>query len=101
MMPLDPPDPLVLDTKPLGRRAGAMRTIERTVPAPEGWTVSSSSVEPGSPIALQLRMESVVDGVRVSGRARVGTVAECSRCLDPIRGELETGNSEKPVKAPR
>ncbi|HMC02877.1 MAG TPA: DUF177 domain-containing protein, partial [Cellulomonadaceae bacterium] len=32
---LDPRSPLVLDTHELGRRPGSMRTVQRTVPAPE------------------------------------------------------------------
>ena len=91
MTTLDADDPLVLDTRALGGRAGAMITVHRTVPAPDGWRVSSTSVEPGTPIDLRLRLESVVEGVLVSGTAECVTSAECSRCLDPVAGTLTIG----------
>lgn len=86
METLDPTAPFVLDTQPMRRRAGAMLTVQREVPAPEGWQVSSCGVEPGSPVNLDLRLESVVEGVLVSGTAVVATLGECSRCLDPVPG---------------
>lgn len=85
---LDPAAPFVLDTKPLGRRAGAMVTVQREAPAPAGWEVSSCHVDAGSPVALALRLESVVEGVLVSGTATVRTSGECSRCLDPVAGQM-------------
>jgi uncharacterized protein len=89
MNTLDPAAPFVLDAKPMRRRAGAMLTVQREAPAPAGWAVSSCRVEPGSPVGLDLRLESVVEGVLVSGTANVATVGECSRCLDPVAGRLE------------
>ena len=88
MNTLDPAGPFVLDTRPLGRRAGAMTTVRRTESAPSGWAVSSCGVDPGSPVELDLRLESVVEGVLVSGTALVHTIGECSRCLDPVSGPL-------------
>lgn len=88
MNTLDPTAPFVLDTKPMRRRAGAMLTVQREVPAPAGWEVSSCRVAPGTPIALDLRLESVVEGVLVSGTASAATIGECSRCLDPVAGRL-------------
>ncbi len=85
---LDPTNPLVLDTRPLGRRAGAMRAVERTFPAPGDWAVTSCRVAAGAPAELRVRLEAVVEGVLVSGTATLATEAECSRCLDPIRGLL-------------
>ena len=38
----------------------------------------------GSPIELDLRLESVVEGVLVSGTARCELDGECVRCLDPV-----------------
>ena len=35
-----------------------------------------------------LRAESVVEGVLVTGRVDAGTALECSRCLDPFSGEV-------------
>lgn len=37
-----------------------------------------------SPIELDLLLESVIEGVLVSGTARMSAVGDCSRCLDPV-----------------
>ena len=67
--PLDPRSGLVLDTHELGRRAGAMKLIRTTVEAPADLGIAVIGVPPGSPIELDLRLESVVEGVLVSGTA--------------------------------
>jgi len=85
---LDPREPLVLDTRELSRRAGSMRPLSRTVPAPPRLGLELLSVPEGSDIALDLRLEAVVEGVLVTGRARMRAVGECGRCLDPVSDEL-------------
>jgi uncharacterized protein len=85
---LDPRAPLVLDTRELGRRAGAMKLLDLTVPAPADLGTAVIGVPSGSDVELDLRLESVIDGVLVSGTARVRTVGECSRCLDPVVADM-------------
>ena len=85
---LDPRAPLVLDTRELGRRAGAMRRVQRTIDAPDGWELELVRVPAGSSVELDLRLESVVDGVLVSGTVEVTVSAECGRCLDPLEERL-------------
>ena len=41
-------------------------------------------VPEGSPIEMDVSVESVVEGTWVSGTADVDVVAECSRCLDSV-----------------
>lgn len=89
MTALDPRAPLVLDLKRLERRPGSMITVEDTVPAPVGLGLAMASVPEGSPIELDLRVESVMEGVLVSGTADVEVRAECSRCLDPVEWNEE------------
>ena len=45
-------------------------------------------VPEGSDVELVVRLESVVEGVLVSGHARVRYLGECGRCLDPVGGDL-------------
>lgn len=85
---LDPRRPLVLHTRELGRRAGSMLAVRRTVPAPDDLGLELVRVPPGAPVALDLRLESVVDGVLVSGTATAATEGECARCLTPVAGEI-------------
>jgi uncharacterized protein len=81
---LDQRQPLVLDVRSLQRRPGSMVTVTRSVPAPAGLGVAMARVPEGSPIDLDLRLESVLEGVLVSGTADLEISAECSRCLDPV-----------------
>ncbi len=85
---MDPRSPLVLSTHELGRRAGSMRTVQRTVPAPEDLGTELIGVEAGSDLVLDLRLEAVTEGVLVSGEVRGAVLGECGRCLGEIREPL-------------
>lgn len=84
MTSLDPRAPLVLDVRELGRRAGAMKALTRVAAAPAEFGLPLIGVPEGSEIDLNLRLESVHDGVLVSGTAQVTVTGECSRCLEPL-----------------
>jgi len=86
---LDPRAPLVLDTRELGRRPGSQRRVSRSVPAPADLGIDVLGVPEGSPVQLDLRLEAVMEGVLVTGTARVHVAGECSRCLDPVEDDLE------------
>lgn len=81
---LDPRSPLVLDTRELPRRPGALRTVERVVPAPSDLGVELIGVPEGADLDLDLRMESVSEGVLVSGTVSGPIRGECGRCLREI-----------------
>ena len=86
---LDPRDPLVLDTRELGRRPGSMRTVQLTVPAPDGLgIVDLIEVPVGADLELDLRLESVMDGVLVTGTVTAPVSGECGRCLEPVSDTL-------------
>jgi uncharacterized protein len=86
---LDSRAPLVIDTRELGRRAGSMREVTRTVPAPASLGIDVIGVPEASPLELNLRLEAVVDGVLVSGTARARLAGECVRCLEPVSSEVD------------
>lgn len=65
-----------------------MARVEAVVPAPEGLATMGLSVPPGSDLALDLRLESVIEGVLASGTATARAEGECSRCLDPVTDEV-------------
>jgi uncharacterized protein len=92
--PLDPRSGLVLDTHELGRRAGAMKVVRATVEAPADLGVAVIGVPPGSPVELDLRLESVVEGVLVSGTATVEVRGECVRCLGEVYGQVQVDIQE-------
>jgi uncharacterized protein len=91
---LDPRSPLVIDTRELGRRPGSMHTLSRSFPAPGDLTVDVVGVPPGSPVDLDLRLESVMEGVLVSATASAEVAGECVRCLDPITRSVEVSLQE-------
>jgi uncharacterized protein len=82
---IDPRSPLVLDTRELGRRAGSMKRLSRPVPAPGLLGLELVGVPKGAPVELDLRLESVMEGVLVSGTATVPVEGECGRCLTDFR----------------
>lgn len=94
MASLNPRDPFVFDVADLGRRAGAMLVVDREAPAPAELGAGLVSVPAGSAVHLQVRFESVIEGVLASGTAGVTVVGECARCLDPIEWEQATGFAE-------
>jgi uncharacterized protein len=85
---LDPRSPLVLDTRELGRRAGSLKRLSRPVPAPALLGLELVGVPEGADIELDLRLESVMEGVLVSGTATMPLAGECSRCLNEFTDEL-------------
>jgi uncharacterized protein len=87
---LDPRAPLVLDTHELGRRPGAMRRVRLTVPAPADLGLGGVvGVPEGTDLELDLRLESVMEGVLVSGTARAALTGECARCLDRVDRQID------------
>ena len=81
-------NPWRLDLRELGRRAGSMRELVRTAPAPGDWKVELIGVPAGADIGLRLRLESVMEGVLVTGDLAVPVVGSCARCLEPIEDTL-------------
>lgn len=81
---IDPHSPLVFDTRELGRRPGSMTRLRRPVPAPDHFSLEMIGIPKGSPLELDLRFESVAEGVLVSGSASAATTGECGRCLQPV-----------------
>lgn len=79
--------PFVFDVHEVGRRPGAMKEFQVELLAPAELSSEVIGVPEGSPIQLHLRLESVVEGVLVSGRADVQLSGQCSRCLGELEGE--------------
>ena len=86
--------PLTIGVRDLEHRLGTMRRLEEVVPAPENFGNALIGAPEGSDIDLDLRLESVHDGILVSGTAAVAIHGECSRCLDPIDYDLDVDVQE-------
>ena len=80
----DPRSPFVLDTRELGRRPGTLRAWRRLIPSPDVFGTDVVGVPDGEPLDLDLRLESVSEGVLVTGTITTTMRGECGRCLDPV-----------------
>jgi uncharacterized protein len=69
------------------RRLGEHRPLQRNVELP-GLVVGAVHVREDAPVVVDATVESVREGVLVSGELRVPWVGECRRCLGPVEGVL-------------
>ena len=88
------PSPLTIDIARLGRRPGSMITHVETVPSPERIGLDLMAIAPGAPIELDLQLQSVSEGVLVTGSVSAPTTGECSRCLNPLSGHVTVDLTE-------
>ncbi|RYG75947.1 DUF177 domain-containing protein [Yimella sp. RIT 621] len=66
-----------------------MAQIERDVPAPDLFGNEVIEIAQGEPIELDLRIESVMEGVLISGSARATATGACVRCLEPVHEPVD------------
>jgi uncharacterized protein len=55
----------------------------------EDLATSTAAVVPGEPVEVDLVLESIPQGVSVSGTVRAHWAGECRRCLEEVVGEAE------------
>ncbi|MGE9807860.1 MULTISPECIES: YceD family protein [unclassified Janibacter] len=101
MTRINPSSPLVVDTKQVGRRPGSMKELDRTVGAPADFGTEVLRVAEGQPMELELRLESVAEGVLVTGSVHATATGACVRCLDPIDHPIDSRFQELFVYADR
>jgi uncharacterized protein len=90
----DSRSPLVINVSRLGRRPGSMLTVHETVPSPSRIGLDLIAIDEGAPLALDLQIQSVSEGVLVTGTVSAPTSGECTRCLKPITGDVEIDLTE-------
>ncbi|MEV8407387.1 DUF177 domain-containing protein [Streptomyces niveus] len=79
----------MFDTHELGRRPGALKRLTRSAAAPKDFGIDGViGVPEGAPVELRIRLESVMEGVLVTGTARATAEGECVRCLEPVRHDV-------------
>ncbi len=72
-----------------------MKRVHLTVAAPADLGLGGVvGVPEGAGLELDLRLESVMEGVLVSGTARAPLTGECARCLDPVDGDVDVDIQE-------
>ena len=68
--------------------------MDRVVPAPTDMGLDLIGVGEGEDVVLRLRLESVSEGVLMSGTAHVPVRGECGRCLRQIVDTLDVSIQE-------
>ncbi|WP_156766417.1 DUF177 domain-containing protein [Mycobacterium sp. E2327] len=86
--------PMTIDITRLGRRPGAMVTLRETVPSPSRIGLDMIAIDRAAPLELDLQVQSVSEGVLVTGTVAAPTVGECSRCLTPVTGRVQVRLTE-------
>jgi uncharacterized protein len=71
-----------------------MQEVVETVVAPRRIGVELVAIAKDAPVDLNLVLQSVSEGVLVTGTVSAPTVAECARCLTPVTGEVEIDLTE-------
>jgi uncharacterized protein len=82
-----PSGPLVFDVRELGRRPGSVQAVVKRAAVPADLGTEMLAVPGGADLDLDIRLESVVEGVLVSGDVRAPLAGVCARCLDSVEQE--------------
>lgn len=77
-------DTFQLNTYELPRRAGEMKEYELDIVVNERFGVDLIAVPAGDLIEVDIRLESVTEGVLLSADVYAVAKGECIRCLDPV-----------------
>lgn len=86
-------NPFVIDTE-LRRSPGESRRAQKSVTLAEKLGTDLLAVPAGETLELDLLLESVMDGILVTGTASGRAEGECVRCLRPLAEELEVEVTE-------
>ncbi|MDA3029971.1 MAG: YceD family protein [Actinomycetota bacterium] len=84
----------IFNTHDLPHRAGEMREYELDLKVTEPVGVDLLSVKPGEIIELDLRLQSVDEGVLATARVIANATGECTRCLKPISWPIDENFTE-------
>ncbi|MEU1982394.1 DUF177 domain-containing protein [Nocardia sp. NPDC019395] len=84
----------VLDIRSLGRAPGSMRELRRTVTTSERLGLDLIGVPTGSEVDMDLRLQSVSEGVLVTGTLSAPLSGECSRCLESFTDTVDLSLTE-------
>jgi uncharacterized protein len=83
------PGPFSLNVRDIVRRPGEMREHSIDVPLAEKWGEGLVSVPAGSAIELDVRLESVHEGILATGDVHADYEGICGRCLTEIAAPVD------------
>jgi uncharacterized protein len=82
-------NPFLFNTHDLPRRPGEMREYELTIDIHEALGFEVLSIAEDEPIDIDLRIESVAEGILASATVRTEASGECGRCLDAVYYDVD------------
>lgn len=71
-----------------------MFSVHDTVASPSRIGLDLIAIDRGAPMQLDLRVESVSEGVLVTGTVAAPTSGECARCLRSVTGQVQVDLTE-------
>ena len=77
--------PYRIHVRDISRAPGAHKTVHESFSAPERLGTSLIGVPAGADVELDMSLESLSEGVWVTGTVTAEAVGECGRCLDEVR----------------
>jgi len=83
-----------LNVRDLARRAGETKEFELEVSVPEGFGNAVIGVPAGGELRIEGRLESLHDGILVTGRVDTEAAGECVRCLIAVAQPVEVDFQE-------
>ena len=86
---MDMRSPYVLSLADLPRQEGSERRVSVHEQAPDGIGVDLMRVPAGTPIDVDLTLQSVKEGVYVHGYVHTHAQGECARCLAPVERDID------------
>ena len=84
----------IVPVRDLTNRPGQMRELELDIVLEEPLGTALVTVPAGETLEVDLRLESVHEGILATGELSTKAVAECSRCLDPLNLAVEVDFQE-------
>ncbi len=81
--------PFVISVRDIVRKPGEMREVTEDAPFGEKVGEGLAAVLPEQPVELDVRLESVHEGILATGSASVTALATCARCLTEFDLDLE------------
>jgi uncharacterized protein len=75
--------PFSLPVASLMHKPGTSESVSLTIPAPTHYGEAVSKVPEGTPLEISVLLESVHEGILVSGQIETTAHADCVRCLEP------------------
>jgi len=89
-----PANPFLFNTHDLPRRPGEMREYELTIDKHEAIGFEVLAIAQDEPIDIDLKIESVAEGVLASARVITVASGQCGRCLDPVEYDVDENFQE-------